>query len=73
MADILLCLSNRIFKQEEFHLPLSRQDLAELSGMSSETVIRMLKKFCDDKIIQMEGKNIRVLDYERLMRISEFG
>jgi CRP/FNR family transcriptional regulator len=73
MADILLCLSNRIFKQEEFHLPLSRQDLAELSGMSSETVIRMLKKFCDDKIIQMEGKSIKVLDYERLMRISEFG
>jgi CRP/FNR family transcriptional regulator, polysaccharide utilization system transcription regulator len=73
LADILLCLSNRVFKQTEFDLPLSRRDLAELSGMSSETVIRMLKKFTDDGLIQMDGKNFKVLDYERLIRISEIG
>ncbi len=73
LADILLCLSNRIFKQDEFELPLSRKDLAELSGMSSETVIRMLKKFCDDGIIQMGKKSLKVLDYDRLNRISELG
>ncbi|MCK4746561.1 MAG: Crp/Fnr family transcriptional regulator, partial [Bacteroidales bacterium] len=39
LADILLCLSDRIFKNTEFDLPLSRKELAELSGMSSETVI----------------------------------
>lgn len=73
LADILLCLSNRVFKQTEFDLPLSRRDLAELSGMSSETVIRMLKKFSDDGLIAMEGKSLKVLDYERLSRISELG
>jgi CRP/FNR family transcriptional regulator, polysaccharide utilization system transcription regulator len=73
MADILLCLSNRVFKQEEFDLPLSRKDLGELSGMSSETVIRMLKKFCDDGLIHMDGKSIKVLDFNRLIRISETG
>ena len=73
LADILLCLSNRVFKLQEFELPLSRKDLGELSGMSSETVIRMLKKFCDDKLIQINGKNIKVLDFERLIRISELG
>ncbi len=73
LADILLCLSERIFKQSEFHLPLSRKDLAELSGMSSETVIRMLKKFNEDGLIKMNGKNLHILDYERLQRISETG
>ncbi len=73
MADILLCLSNRVFKQTEFNLPLSRKDLAELSGISPETVIRMLKKFCDDGLIRMDGKSITVLDFDRLGRISEFG
>jgi CRP/FNR family transcriptional regulator len=73
LADILLCLSDRIFKTSEFELPLSRQDLAELSGMSSETVIRMLKKFDDEGLIRMEGKNFSVLDYHRLKRISETG
>lgn len=73
LADILICLSDRIFKNAEFELPLSRKDLAELSGMSSETVIRMLKKFHDDGLIFMEGKNFKMLDYSRLKRISETG
>jgi CRP/FNR family transcriptional regulator len=73
LADILLCLANRVFKQSEFDLPLTRKDLAELSGMSAETVIRMLKKFTDDGIIVMEGKKFKVVDYERLQKISEIG
>ncbi len=73
LADILLCLSDRIFMNHAFELPLSRKELAELSGMSPETVIRMLKKFNDEGLIQMEGKNFKMLDYDRLKRISETG
>lgn len=73
LADILICLSDRIFKNAEFELPLSRKDLAELSGMSSETVIRMLKKFHDEGLIFMAGKNFKLIDYNRLKRISETG
>jgi CRP/FNR family transcriptional regulator len=73
LADILLCLSERIFRQYEFELPLSRKDLAELSGMSPETVIRMLKKFNDDGLIRMDGKSFTLVDPIRLKRISETG
>jgi CRP/FNR family transcriptional regulator len=73
LADILLCLSDRIFKATEFDLPLSRKELAELSGMSSETVIRMLKEFNDEGLIRMDGKSIEVLDYDRIKQISETG
>lgn len=73
LADILLCLSERVFKMNEFNLPLSRKDLAELSGMSTETVIRILKKFSDEDLIRMDGKKFEVLDYERLAEISERG
>lgn len=73
LADILLCISNRIFKTDAFELPLSRKDLAELSGMSAETVIRMLKKFHNDGLIEMNGKNFRILDYDRLKLVSEKG
>lgn len=73
LADILLCLSDRIFKQSEFDLPLSRKDLAELSGMSPETVIRMLKKFNDEGLISMEGKNLKIVDHASLQRISQTG
>jgi len=73
LADIILCLSDRIFKTPDFELPLSRQDMAELSGMSSETVIRILKKFNQEGLISMKGKNFSVLDYERLAEISQKG
>ncbi|MCF8226301.1 MAG: Crp/Fnr family transcriptional regulator [Bacteroidales bacterium] len=73
LADIILCLSERIFKQDNFYLPLSRKEIAELSGMSSETAVRMLKKFSEDGLIRMNGKNIEVTDVSRLQRISETG
>ena len=73
LADILLCLSERIFGKYDFELPLSRKDLAELSGMSPETVIRMLKKFNDDGLIRIDGKSFSLLDPIRMKRISETG
>lgn len=73
LADILLCLSDRIFRNTEFDLPLSRKELAELSGMSPETVIRMLKEFNEEGLIKMDGKSIEVIDYQRLKKISDTG
>ncbi|MEI7421227.1 MAG: Crp/Fnr family transcriptional regulator [Prolixibacteraceae bacterium] len=73
LADILLCLSNRIFKSKSFELPLSRADMGDLTGMSTESVIRMMKEFKDDGLIEMSCKKIELLDVERLERISEFG
>lgn len=73
LADILLCLSNRIFKNKSFELPLSRADLGDLTGMSTESVIRMMKEFKEDGLIDMHCKQIELLDFNRLERISEFG
>ncbi len=73
MADILMCLSERIFKSLEFDLPLSRNDMGELTGMSTESVIRLMKEFKDDKIIEVSGKKITILDPERMRKIGAIG
>ncbi len=73
IADILLCLANRIFKTQEFTLPLSRSDLAELTSMSTESVIRVLKDFNEDGLIKITGKSFKILNYDMLSRISEVG
>lgn len=73
LADIILCLADRVFKTDEFDLPLSRKELAELSGLSAETVIRMLKKFREDGLVGLDGKRLKVIDYSRLKLISENG
>ena len=73
LADILLCLSEKIFKNDKFELNLSREELGELTKMSAESVIRMLKKFKDDGIIQMDGKFITIIDFDQLRKISDYG
>ena len=73
LADIILCLANNIFRNYKFTLPLSRKDLAELAGMSSESVIRILKKFKDDDLIIENCNTIEIIDPERLAKISQHG
>jgi CRP/FNR family transcriptional regulator len=73
LADIILCLSDRVFREPEFDLPLTRKDLADLSGMSAETVIRILNKFIEEGLISMQNKRLRILDVERLRQISDKG
>jgi len=73
MADILLCLAERIFKNHEFELPLNRKEIAELSGMSTETVVRLLKKFKEEKLIETSNKYLKIIDFDRLRMISQHG
>lgn len=70
LADILLCLSERIFKNVEFDLNLSRKELAELSGLSAETTVRMLKQFKEEGLLTIDGKKLQILDYDKLDRKS---
>lgn len=73
VADIIMCLSENIFGSLSFKLNLSRNDLADLTGLSSESVTRILKEFKDSSIIKLENKDITILDYSRLKDISTYG
>jgi CRP/FNR family transcriptional regulator len=73
MADTLICLSCNIFKAEGFELNLTRKELAELTGLTPESVIRILSKFKNDKLIHVEGKMITILDMAKLKQISDYG
>lgn len=73
LANLLLCLSERVFKSDKFELDLTRKALAELAGMSTENVIRILKKFQDDNLIKLEGKIITLNDLDALQRLCDLG
>lgn len=73
LADILLCLAGNIFKTQEFELLLTRKELAELAGMSTESVIRILKKFQDDGLIEIKGKTFLLKDPGELQKICDHG
>ena len=73
LADLLLCLSKRVFKSDAFELDLTRKELAELAGMSTENVIRILKKFQEEKLISLKGKRIELSNINALHRICDLG
>ncbi|MDR0955129.1 MAG: Crp/Fnr family transcriptional regulator [Rikenellaceae bacterium] len=52
---------------------LSREDLAQLSSMTTSNAIRTLSAFASEGVVELVGKRIRVPDLDRLKRISVLG
>jgi len=72
IADALLYLHYKIYNERHFRIEISRQDLADFTGMSKDSVIRTLKELVDDKLIEVSSKNITIQDLIRLKRLSVF-
>jgi CRP/FNR family transcriptional regulator, polysaccharide utilization system transcription regulator len=73
MADTLIYLSEDIFESTKFNMYLSRQDLSELSGMSKDSAVKVLREFQHDGIIHMTEHEMELIDLEKLRRISKTG
>ena len=73
VADIILCMEERIFESFEFEIPCSRKEFAEMATLSPESLSRVLKDFKDEGIIVFEGKTLKILDQKRLEMISMVG
>lgn len=52
---------------------LSREDLANLSNMTTSNAIRTLSTFVDEHIIALDGRKIKIIDEDRLRKISKIG
>lgn len=61
IAYILLDFSENIYKKNSFESPVSRKEIGQLIGMTTENVIRILSEFRRDGIIEISGKTIKVL------------
>jgi CRP/FNR family transcriptional regulator, polysaccharide utilization system transcription regulator len=71
VAESLL-LVERQYQQEKdknFQVSISREDLANIVGASKETVIRTLADFKDEKLIDISGGKIVILNSEKLARM----
>jgi CRP-like cAMP-binding protein len=73
VAYLLIYFSQTIFQSMEFDLPLSRKEMADYVGMTTENVIRTLSEFRKDGILKIYGKTIQITNMESLRSIAEFG
>ena len=65
MSVVLLKLDQQHPKQLDW-LKITREEIASLSGMATETVSRILSDFTSEKLIEKKGRLIRVVDKPRL-------
>lgn len=75
LADSLIFLIETYDFAEDgtIDVTLSREDLAQLSSMTTSNAIRTLSAFASEGVVELIGKRIKVLDMERLKKISVLG
>jgi CRP/FNR family transcriptional regulator, polysaccharide utilization system transcription regulator len=73
VAELLLYFSKQIYNSDTFEFPLSRTEIAELAGTTKESIIRTLTEFKNDKIIDINGKHIKINSFDIINRLSKLG
>lgn len=73
IADAILFFANEIYNSQTFNLPVTRQELADLTGITRESASRILTDFHEEKIIEIKGRQITILNASLLQQISEKG
>jgi CRP-like cAMP-binding protein len=76
LAESLIVLKETYGLEEDnatINIYLAREDLASLSNMTTSNAIRTLSNFVNERIIAVDGRKIKIIDEERLRKISSIG
>ena len=73
MADALLYLHDEIFEQSKFPMILSRFELSELSAMSRDSAVKLLRDFQKEELSRISDHELEILDIDALRKISHIG
>lgn len=73
VADTLLYLKKEVYKSNAFSIHLTRKDLADMSNMTKESLVRILQQFKESKLIEVKGNHIKICDESSLESISKNG
>jgi len=73
IADAILFFANKIYESNSFDLPVSRQEMADLTGITRESASRILTEFHNEKIIDLQNRHLTILNEKLLREISEKG
>lgn len=69
-AATILQFAEKMNKKPDEALKISRNDLASVAGIATESLIRTLSSFSKEGLIAIEGRNIKILDVNALARID---
>jgi len=72
VAEALVQLQNLYDtkKDKSFSISISREDLANIVGTATESLIRTLSDFKGEKLLEIKGSNITIIDPDKLKRLK---
>ncbi|HNQ67700.1 MAG TPA: Crp/Fnr family transcriptional regulator [Bacteroidales bacterium] len=72
LAEILLHLKDEFGINEEglINISLTREELANIIGTATESVIRLLSEFKTEGLIELQGRKIKLIDLNKIKKIS---
>lgn len=76
LAESLIFLKDTYGVEEDgctLSIYLSREDLANLSNMTTSNAIRTLSLFANEKLITIDGRKIKIIEEDKLRKISKIG
>ncbi|MBN2272882.1 MAG: Crp/Fnr family transcriptional regulator [Bacteroidales bacterium] len=73
MADTLLYIESLKSENAAIFQLLSRKDIAEFAGVSTESAVKLLKSFEKDGLIRLDDKDITLLNHNALRELSRKG
>jgi len=76
LAEALLMLKKKYGVEEDgatISIYLAREDLANSSNMTTSNAIRTLSNFVNEQVIAMDGRKLKIIDEDRLIKISKMG
>lgn len=73
LAEALLFLKETYGFEKDMatiNVSFTREEIANIVGTATETAIRLLSEFKQDRIIELKGKRIKILDHQKLLQTA---
>ena len=72
LAEILLLLEQKLGTDPEgfIKISLTREEIANIIGTATESAIRLISEFKQDGLIEVEGRNIKIIHHEKLIKLG---
>jgi len=76
LAEALIVLKDNYGYEDDgttLRIYMGREDIANLSNMTTSNAIRTLTSFVNEKLLIVDGRQIKIIDEDSLRKISKFG
>lgn len=72
LAEVLILLENKLGIDTEgfINISLTREEMANLIGTATESAIRLISEFRTDRLIEVDGRRMKILDHQKLIKLG---